>query len=162
MSSKLLLFIFIHGFPSTLFSIQNNIVFLQEQTAFNVLQTFITDWDNYSTKSSLVIQNSYSVEYPVFCQYQVRTCGKFHVARVPLVTYMWNQVLVNPEVGYMLLQRYIHSGSDKTSRRMNHYWQPPPMMDVKVHSKELGVNIGDIHNLINSLISSSVLYFIKV
>ena len=62
-----------HGFPSTLFSIQNNIVFL-EQTVFNVLfmyktliQTFQTDWVESSTQSNLVIQKSCSADYPVFC-----------------------------------------------------------------------------------------------
>ena len=41
--------------------------FLLEQTVFNVLQTFQTDWVDSSTQSSLVIQNSCSIDYPVFC-----------------------------------------------------------------------------------------------
>ena len=54
-------------------SIHNNIVFL-EHTVLNVLfmyQTLIqilqTDWVESSTQSNLVIQNSCSTYYPVFC-----------------------------------------------------------------------------------------------
>ena len=73
MSSKLLLSLFIHGFPSTLFSIQNNIIFL-EQTVFsflfvyqNLIQIFQTDCVDSSTQSNLVIQNSCSTYYPLLC-----------------------------------------------------------------------------------------------
>ena len=72
MDSKLLLYLFIHGFSSTLFSVQNNIVFLQ-QTVFkvffmyqNVIQTFQTYWVDSSNQSNLSIQNSCSTDYPLF------------------------------------------------------------------------------------------------
>ena len=72
--SKLLLYLFIHGFPSTLFSIHNNIVFL-EHTVFNVLfmyqtliQTFKTDCVESSTQYNLVMHNYCSTEYPVLSQ----------------------------------------------------------------------------------------------
>ena len=61
-------FIYLHGFISTIFSIKNNIVFLLEQTVFNVPQTFQADWVDSSTQSTIVIHNSCSIEYPVFCQ----------------------------------------------------------------------------------------------
>ena len=41
--------------------------FLLEETVFNVLQIFQTDWVEHSTKSSLVIQNSCSIDYPILC-----------------------------------------------------------------------------------------------
>ena len=61
-------FLCLHGFLSTLFSIQNNIVFLIEQKIFNDLQTFQTNWVESSTQSSIIIQNSCSIYYPVLCQ----------------------------------------------------------------------------------------------
>ena len=71
MSSKILIYLFINGFPSALFSIQNNIFFF-EQKVFNFLfmyqtliQTFQNDWVESSTQSSLVIQNSCSTDYAV-------------------------------------------------------------------------------------------------
>ena len=73
MSSNLLLSLFIHYFPSTRFSIQKNILFL-EQTGFNVIfvyqtliQTFQTDWVDSPTPYNLFIQNSYYIYYIVLC-----------------------------------------------------------------------------------------------
>ena len=43
--------------------------FLLEQTVFNVLQAFQTDWVESSTQSSPVIKNSCYIDYPVFCQF---------------------------------------------------------------------------------------------
>ena len=67
MSSKLLIYLFIHGFLSTLFSFQNNIVLLLEQTVFNVLQSFQTDLVESSAQFSIVIQNYCFIDYHVFC-----------------------------------------------------------------------------------------------
>ena len=92
MSSKLLLSLFINGFPSTLFSIQNNIFFL-EHKFFNVLfmyktliQTFQTDWVYSSTQYSLVIQNSCSTYYPVFCHLLLPLIPPFDAASLSLFT----------------------------------------------------------------------------
>ena len=41
--------------------------FLIEQTFFNVLQIFQTDWVESSTKSSLATNNYCSIDYPVLC-----------------------------------------------------------------------------------------------
>ena len=87
MRSKLSLSLFINGFTSTLFYIQNNIIFL-EQKVLNVLfmyqnfiQTFQTDLVYSSTQSCLVINNSCSADYPVFYQFQfykVLQCQRKH------------------------------------------------------------------------------------
>ena len=42
------------------------------------LQTFQTYWVNSSTKSSLVIQNSCSIEYPVFYQLPIWTSSEWY------------------------------------------------------------------------------------
>ena len=68
MSSRLLLSLFIHGFPSTLFSFRTTF-FSFWNRKFHALQTFQTEWDYYYNKSSLDIHNSCSIKYPVFCQY---------------------------------------------------------------------------------------------
>ena len=49
------------------FFIQNNIVFLLEQTVFNVLQTFQTYLAESSTKYGIVIHKYCSIDYPVLC-----------------------------------------------------------------------------------------------
>ena len=73
MRSKLLLSIFTwfslstvfhseqHCFPSITYSFQCSF------HVSNLIQTFQTDWVESSTQSSLVIQNSFSVDYPVSC-----------------------------------------------------------------------------------------------
>ena len=63
----LLLYLFIHGFTSKLFSFRITF-FLLEQTVFNVIQTFKTDLVESSTQSSLIIHNSCSINYPILCQ----------------------------------------------------------------------------------------------
>ena len=64
MSSLILLYLFIHGFISTMFSIKNNIVFILIE-GFHVLRTFQTDRIESSTQSSPVIHNYCSIDYPV-------------------------------------------------------------------------------------------------
>ena len=68
MRSRLLLSLFIHGFPSTLFLFRTTF-FLLEQTIFNVLQTFQTYWVDSSTQYIPVIKNSCYIDYLVFCHH---------------------------------------------------------------------------------------------
>ena len=66
MISGILLSLFIHCFLQHCFHSEQH-CFLLEQTFFNVLQTLKTDWVEYSTQSSIVIQKYCSIDYPVLC-----------------------------------------------------------------------------------------------
>ena len=66
MNSKLLLSLFIWFYLNTIFHLEQHCYFL-EHTVLNDLQKFQTDWVESSTKYILVIHNSCSIDYPLFC-----------------------------------------------------------------------------------------------
>ena len=79
MSSTLLLYLFIWFSLNNVFRLEQH-GFPSRTDSFNVLQTFQTYWVESSTKSSQVIQNSCSIEYPVFYQSE-RTPGSRRIQR---------------------------------------------------------------------------------
>ena len=67
-------------------------------------------------------------------QYQGEPCVHFQLESLPLANLVYRQGLVNPDVDYVMLQKYTLSGSYETSIRRAYYWKPRPTMEVKVHS----------------------------
>ena len=68
MSSRLSLYLFIHGFPPTLFPSRTT-MFYSITDIFQCSKKIQTDWVYYSTQSSLVIQNYFSIDYPFIFSY---------------------------------------------------------------------------------------------
>ena len=101
MSSKILLYIFTWFSFNSVSHLEQHYYFIK-QTVFNALQIFQTDWVDYSTQSSLVIQNSCSIDYPEFFQYGSNCRGR------PKIRPFWSCVQQGTSMAIIVI--CIHSG----------------------------------------------------